>query len=154
METGAGLTISLVEGSGAAAAPEAAATGIWQNFPVKLCGQRQRSFCRQMPPFLQSSGQRTAGATRNGQISVLLCSTSIAPPGSTGKKPSGLWSSDLTHWCVSITSLMKQLVSMRIHRPTRWQVLTTDTQSIKENEESSHTAGPQLQVSYVITTSE
>lgn len=33
--------------------------GIWQNFPVKFGGQRQRLVCRQTPPFLQSRGQRT-----------------------------------------------------------------------------------------------
>lgn len=71
----AGLTISLVE-DGEAAAGEAAAeveaTGIWQNFPVKVGGQKQRSFCRQMPPFLQSSGQRTAGDGAQTSSQLLL----------------------------------------------------------------------------------
>lgn len=64
-DSSAGLTTSLVEEEGEAAPLAAAATveatGIWQNFPVKVGGQRQRSDCRQTPPFLHSRGQRTAG---------------------------------------------------------------------------------------------
>lgn len=67
-DSSAGLTTSLVEGEGGPApAPAVAtveATGIWQNFPVKVGGQRQRSDCRHTPPFLHSRGQRTAGEQR------------------------------------------------------------------------------------------
>lgn len=68
----AGLTTSLVEKEGEAAPLAAAvdtveATGIWQNFPVKVGGQRQRSDCRQTPPFLHSRGQRTAGNRQQQQ---------------------------------------------------------------------------------------
>lgn len=59
------------EGEDAAGAAAAVgATGIWQNFPVKLGGQRQRSFCRQTPPFLQSRGQRTVGEKQEQRYSV------------------------------------------------------------------------------------
>lgn len=67
-ERRAGLTISLVE---KAAEESVGVTGIWQNFPVKFGGHRQRSFCRQTPPFLQSRGQRTAGGK---QTCLLICS--------------------------------------------------------------------------------
>lgn len=61
-ESSAGLTTSLVEEEGGAApAAVVEVTGIWQNLPVKAGGQRQRSDCRQMPPFLHSRGQRTGG---------------------------------------------------------------------------------------------
>lgn len=68
-ENSAGLTISLVEEGDVSAAT---ATGIWQNFPVKFGGQRQRSFCRQTPPFLQSRGHRTAGATTNADQTAIF----------------------------------------------------------------------------------
>lgn len=33
--------------------------GIWQNFPVKLEGQRHLSFWMHTPPFLHNNGHKT-----------------------------------------------------------------------------------------------
>lgn len=54
-ESCTGLMMLLVKGG----VTDVVVTAIWQNFPVKFGGQRQRSVCRQTPPFLQSRGQRT-----------------------------------------------------------------------------------------------
>lgn len=74
-DSSAGWTISLVEEGGAAVA--AGATGIWQNLPVKFGGQRQRSVCRQTPPFLQSRGQRTGGGGGHRDRSAVNCSPAL-----------------------------------------------------------------------------
>lgn len=74
-ESSAGLTTSLVEEEGGAAPAVAVeVTGIWQNLPVKVGGQRQRSDCKQMPPFLHSRGQRTTegGATQHQSAGFVL----------------------------------------------------------------------------------
>lgn len=87
-ERSTGLTTSLVEEGEAEAAMAVGATGRWQNFPVKFGGQRQRSLRRQMPPFLHSRGQRTAGGKQHTALFILTYEVlTTAAPAAKHTKP-------------------------------------------------------------------